>query len=434
MNNANDINSFFIVIPNGLEEICRQELLEINCLKSLDSNSKLMIQNISVVSGGIEFDATLIDGLMLNYYLKSATRVILRIVTFKCRDFPSLFKKSSKIRWHKYFVTNNCKFSVSSRESRLIHSGRISETLQKAIETFFKDQPPSVKFLSKGLIPKEFAPTVYVKIEHDEVTLSIDTSGERLNVRNIRQCVERAPIRENIAYALLRALVTAANDKSNNLANAILYDPMCGSGTFLFEALLYNSLNDQRDFAFLFFPIVLEAYKDKSYKIHENLLQSLHQIKTKKNQQCQAKVNQFFKIIGNDIDKKAIETVSANCKRASTPIGNIDTCSMDFFKQAQDFVVPLGEKKNIFLILNPPYGKRIKIDIGESSSNDFFCKIIEHIAYKIRPEISGIILPMNSFVLQRFFQDYKILDFIKVKKIISFYNGGISCSFIIFTQ
>ena len=71
-----------------------------------------------------------------------------------------------------------------------------------------------------------------MRIENDRATIRVDASGELLHRRGWRKAVGRAPLRENLACALLRAADWRPGEP--------LVDPMCGSGTFAIEAALWT--------------------------------------------------------------------------------------------------------------------------------------------------------------------------------------------------
>ncbi|MCB0351607.1 MAG: hypothetical protein KDD38_10515, partial [Bdellovibrionales bacterium] len=76
---------FFLIVPPGLEELAKQELLDkapgLNVLRA--------------EKGGIEIEAPFELGLTLNLVLKIPSGVLLRIAEFKCRDLPKLYNKVS---------------------------------------------------------------------------------------------------------------------------------------------------------------------------------------------------------------------------------------------------------------------------------------------------------------------------------------------------
>ena len=96
-------------------------------------------------------------------------------------------------------------------------------------------------------IPKT---VVHIRIVDDECTLSINTSGERLNIRNKRTLIGLAPLRENLSAALLYFLQSFIK-KDPNIETRLI-DPMCGTGIFLLEAATANLRNKDRQFSYEF--------------------------------------------------------------------------------------------------------------------------------------------------------------------------------------
>ena len=89
--------SFFIQIPPPLENYGLSELNEKCELLEIQHRSK-------VVTGGIESLINLEDGFKLNHYLRGANRILLLIDSFKCRDFPKLFKKIQTLDYSRLFL------------------------------------------------------------------------------------------------------------------------------------------------------------------------------------------------------------------------------------------------------------------------------------------------------------------------------------------
>lgn len=148
------------------------------------------------------------DPAVANLHLRAATRVLARVATFKATRFTDLSREAAKIDWSPY---GGLTPKATCRKSRLYHSGAVEEALAKSV-------PPGPGVLM-------------ARLHRDVCTLSVDTSGERLHRRGWRLENGPAPLRESLASGLLRL---AGWDPATPL-----YDPMCGSGTFLIEGALW---------------------------------------------------------------------------------------------------------------------------------------------------------------------------------------------------
>jgi putative N6-adenine-specific DNA methylase len=188
--------------------------------------------------------------------LKSAARIYFHLDKFKARDFPKLFQKISKMPWHKWLSMLPAKITASTEESRLLHSDRIQETVAKGISAAFKAQPVAKKWLERA---QKFNPVhLKVRVFKDDVELDLDLAGELHFKRGLKKKSGEAPLRENLAYLLLKK-IRLENADSTQLT---LIDPMAGSGTLLLEAAYFEtpvlspdwSLWGMKEFEKLTFP------------------------------------------------------------------------------------------------------------------------------------------------------------------------------------
>lgn len=184
--------ALFAICPPGLEDIVAAEIDEAG------------FGPAQAVPGGVLFTA---EPLAANRALATPTRILQRVARFEARDFAALQRGTAAVDWsawgHLGFTPE-----VSAHRSRLYHTGAIAERVVAIV-------PPG----SMGL---------YVRLDDDVCTLSVDTSGELLHRRGWREETGPAPLRETLAAALLRRAGWAPAEA--------LYDPMCGSGTFVIEA------------------------------------------------------------------------------------------------------------------------------------------------------------------------------------------------------
>jgi putative N6-adenine-specific DNA methylase len=249
-----DSGLFFIQLPPPFE---KQTLWEME-QKGFPTNQA------KIFKGGIEIELPLQMGFSMNHSLKTPNRILLRLASFKCRDFPKLYKNAQKIPWNQILRTEKVKINSTSKKSRLIHTDRINQTMEDAIEKFFIAQPQKKQFLEN---PAKDIPEVFVRIIDDECTISIDTSGERLSKRGREIQASSAPLRENLAACLLTKLLQEKN------LSPTLIDPCCGSGTFLKEARDYFKLS-KRNFAYQDFPFLRTPLKinENHNKLYEKLM------------------------------------------------------------------------------------------------------------------------------------------------------------------
>lgn len=339
------MHKFFISCPLGLED---QSIREVQQKWTLFYDSQL--PTLLKIEGGIELETELELGLNLNQFLRSPNRILLRIKEQKCRDLPKLFKIITKIDWKKYLKKETASFNISCSESRLMHTGRIESTCKDGLIKYFNAN--KIKESIKAQYKDTSDAQVFIRIANDDLTISIDTSGELLYKRDNISFKGMAPLRNNFAYIMHEYLINECSispDKYN------LIDPMCGSGTFLHEAKNRNKIM-QRDFAFEIFSKKME-------------LSSLKEIS-------------YEKYTGFDLDDKNVQN----------KLDDITILKEDLFKDCYNKI----EVPNI-CILNPPYGKKIKIrDVKtQRERSEYFFKVVNRCFEKFNSEYVAIIIPAD---------------------------------------
>lgn len=363
------IFKFFIICPPGFEEVAEQELN----LKA----PKESISSCTKIKGGLLVETELEQGFALNQILKVPSRIILRLHESKVRDLPKLFKKIHQISWRDYLWDANSAIEVTCKKSRLLNSTKIETCVKDALAKYFTDNPTKKKVLEQRLKVK--SPTLFLRFEDDLMTLSIDTSGELLHKRYGEKEIGDAPLRENLAAALLMTLKEFSSSD-------LLIDPMCGSGTFIKEASLFNNPNN-REFSYEFFP-----FRKKLTALSKPLEISTPGL--------------FETYKGFDVDQAMVQISQRNCEHLK-----------DCFEE-KDIFAPVKIKLSGSLIINPPYNKRMK-----TPDRNFYNKLQKSLERNYNIDVLGLIIPRDYIetISQKFL----------VKKI-SFRNGGFPLYYLVF--
>lgn len=346
---------FFIICPLGLETICLNELQYI--LQQL-----LPEQVIPKIERGHGFLSVALAweiGAQLNIHLKTVTRVLWRLHTFKVRDFSRLFQKIQKLPWRSWTPGIEIEWKIQAHESRLWHSQRIAETCAEALESHWHHFPPSNK-LKAG--PKS---TVYLRLHQDQATLSLDLSGERLDRRGLRHYTSGAPLRETLAHGLLlwgMQFLTTKEEAWNIL------DPFCGAGTLIWELLSADqNFVAHRTYSFQ----ASSAWKKTDLREISYPLAKL----------------KIASLKGMDLNSELIKLNEG--LMASTFSSSILPKS---FQVANAFVrptTPLG--KPLVIISNPPYGERL--DMRELKAQDRKGPWADHLVKAHSPDVLLTCLP-----------------------------------------
>lgn len=149
------------------------------------------------------------------------------VQSFKAASFEDLCRGVAKVPWHAYLVVGlPLEVRVTCSKSRLYHSDAVGERVWAVVRdrTRREWQPPA------QLSINNYCNRVYVRIEHDEVELGVDTAGEALHRRGYRTHVGEAPLRETLAALLSEIAADASNQPITRV-----WDPCCGSGTIPLE-------------------------------------------------------------------------------------------------------------------------------------------------------------------------------------------------------
>jgi len=308
---------FLSITAPGVEGILANEL------------SSLDIKPRRILSGGVEFRGDVTDMMRTNLFLRTANRVVLRMAEFHASSFFELERRAKKVEWAKYLSRDSLfRFRVTSKKSKLYHSDAIAERLGLAAS---KATGARVLVTEDDDDDREESAQLFVvRVANDEMTISVDTSGELLHRRGYRQAVAKAPLRETLAAAMLLG-------SGWDCATPIV-DPMCGSGTIPIEAALMARgipPGIHRRFAF-------ESWESFDQDVWTRM---------KTDALAGSKHKAGVRIVGSDRDAGAIEAARANAERAGV------TADIDFSIRSVS-AVELPEPAGL-IVSNPPYGERV---------------------------------------------------------------------------
>lgn len=288
-----------------------------------------------VENGRVRFTGDVRSIIETNLWLRAADRIKIEVGIFPAKTFEELFQGVFALDWENYLPLG-ASFPISKAKcvkSKLHNEPSVQAISKKAIVKKLQKQyarPEGIPLMENG---PEFK--IEVSILKDVATVRIDTTGSSLFKRGYRTEKGGAPIKENMAAAIVQL--------SNWYPDKPLIDPACGSGTFCIEAaLLARKIAPglQRTFAF----------EEWSW-VSDRLIQ---EVKTAAKEQINHDVK--LDILGCDIDARMVEIAKANAQAAGV--------SSDIrFKQMQ--VQDLrSDKINGVIISNPPYGERLSDDAG----------------------------------------------------------------------
>jgi len=208
-------NRYFAQTADGLEELA---VAEAERLGAVDAKPAYK---------GIYFSAGFDALYRYNYCSRFATRVLAPLVTFDCHSARYLYKTAGSIDWSNFLGTKQT-FAVFANvsNSAITHSQYAALRVKDAVVDQFRERTgrrPNIDTRHPDLWLNVF-------IHNDRAVLSVDTSGGSLHRRGYRLESVEAPMQETVAAALI--------ELSGWDGERPLYDPMCGSGTLVCEALM----------------------------------------------------------------------------------------------------------------------------------------------------------------------------------------------------
>jgi putative N6-adenine-specific DNA methylase len=340
------VHDFFAVCPPGLKTTCKDELTEMGT----------DIQEIQAQTGGVAFRAKLPLACSANLLLGSPTKILMRIAAFKAENFSTLEKKIKQIDWELFLPGNtDLNIQATAHKSRLYHSGAIEERCRAIIEP---------RLFTPG---EKSSQSLLIRADQDQFELSLDMSGDLLFKRGVKQKVISAPLRENLAFAILKACGFSSRD--------VLVDPMCGSGTFSIEAAMIRANIPPgffRSFAFEHWP----GFREKNF---------LH---FKKSVQKEFSLGTAPGIFASDIDGSALALLKDAIDKHDF-LKTIQAQETDFFDIQPSQLTP---EKGV-VVLNPPYGKRLG---GDMDMTRFFSEIGRKLSADFKGWRVGIIYPEKA--------------------------------------
>lgn len=355
----------------GIESLVNRELK--------DMGYKTQTEN-----GRVRFEGTIEDIAKTNLWLRTADRVKIVVGEFKATSFEQLFDQTYALPWED-ILPLDAEFPVAGRshKSKLHSVPNCQRIVKKAIAKKLMDY-----YSRRQPLPETGAKyPLEISLLKDTAMITLDTSGSSLFKRGYRTEKGGAPLKENMAAALIK-LTTWYPDRP-------LYDPTCGSGTILIEAALMGhniAPGLKRNFAVeewqFFHPEIWETVRKQAEDSIDWDIQ--------------------LDLYGTDIDGKMIEIAKRNAQAAGVEK------SIDFKQMQLSDYSPKREYG--ILISNPPYGDRL---LNEDEVRKLYSQMGE--IYRNMPTWSKYILTSDEA-----FEEYYGEKATKKRKL---YNGPLKVDF-----
>jgi putative N6-adenine-specific DNA methylase len=320
---------FFLPGPRGLEAALAAELAEIAARHLNGAPFTAGAQ----VPGGVHFRGGWAAGMAANLHSRIASRVLLKIAHRPYRSEQDIYALALEQRWEQWFsARETLRVDVTAIKSPL----RSLEFTTLRVKDAICDRLRDVSGARPNIDTSAPDVRVFAFLTATDCTLYLDTSGEPLFKRGWRLDKGAAPLRENLAAGILRL--------TGWTAGTPLYDPMCGSGTFLAEAAqvaLNIAPGVERRFGFE----KLKQYEAKTWQgLKAAAMDAKHAARASRSD---------MQIFGSDISGDMLVKARANFERAglsAVSLKQVDARGM----------TPPSSAPGI-LVANPPYGERIEV-------------------------------------------------------------------------
>jgi len=306
----------FASTAKGTETALRDELMELGFAR------------VRAQRGGVEFEGGRQDAYRACFWSRVAMRVLEPIGEFDCVSEDALYDGVFACDLEAVLTPRQTLLvSAAARNSRLTHTQYIAQKTKDALVDRQRQ-----RFGERSNVERDDPDVhLFVHLVRDRATLYLDHAGTPLYQRGYRKQVGDAPLKENLAAAVLR-LAGYRPDLS-------CVDPLCGSGTLLIEAALW---------AANIAPGSLRArFGFERWACHDA---TERRFMTELREAARAgQLREYPTLLGSDLDSSALENAAANALRAGVRL----TLEPGHFAKARP------REARGALVSNPPYGERI---------------------------------------------------------------------------
>ncbi|WP_298395750.1 THUMP domain-containing protein [uncultured Azonexus sp.] len=309
------MNKYFAICPRGLEELLLEELRGVGA------------GDLQTTHGGVHFSGDWSVCYRANLESRLATRILWHIVTGPYAKEDDIYRLAVRQLWPNHFaVSRTMRVVTTAIKCPLKSLDFVTLRVKDAVCDRFREdlgERPNIETRNPDV-------SIHVFLTENTCTLYLDTSGQPLWQRGFRKASVDAPLKENLAAGILKL--------SGWQPGMPLIDPMCGSGTFLLEAVqvaLDRAPGLDRGFAF-------ELLKK---------FDALAWAGIRAAAEARVKPAERMDIRGWDNDDRAVRATRRNLQEAG--FGNIVTVDQGDILE----IAPLNETG--ILVTNPPYGERI---------------------------------------------------------------------------
>lgn len=373
--------SLFASTPKAMEDLLAAELKTLGAV------------NVKQTIAGVAFQGDLATAYRVCLWSRVASRILLVLASFPLKSQDDLYRGVQTIDWSKHFAADgSLAVSFSSKNSQVFgntHFGalKVKDAVVDQMRVRFNVRP-SIDTVRSDI-------RVNVHVQGETASVALDLSGESLHRRGYRDVSVKAPIKENLAAALL---IRSGWPKLAEQGGSLL-DPMCGSGTLLLEAALLAA-----DYA----PGLLRDYFGfLGWKQHDADCWQI--LRGEAIARKQAGLARLPVIVGFDQSRAAINAALAHIAKAGLA-GHIHVERRDINDAA-----PADSWRPGLLVCNPPYGERLG---DEAETAALYQRFGEILKARFQGWQAAMIIsnPELGFRLG-----------IRSQKPVTFFNGALEC-------
>ena len=318
--------NFFATSPGGLSELLKEELESFGAT------------DIKVQPRGVTFSGDLEVGYRSCLWSRLANRIFVTVLETELANQEDLTAQVAKINWGLHMdAEGTFAVSFSGKGMGITHSHFGALKIKDGIVDFFRERHnarPNVDTQYPDI-------RVHGHLNRNRLTLSIDLVGYSLHQRGYREGQQvTAPLKENVAAALLMRAGWADIAKQGGC----LYDPMCGSGTFLVEAAMMAS--DLAPGLEKAERMLLNSWKQHNKGLWQSLIDEAEQREAEG-------LRNLPDIYGSDASHKSLDIAQEAIMNA----GYDD--SIEIKQMTVEQGRRWGDWQTGLVICNPPYGERL---------------------------------------------------------------------------
>ena len=338
---------FFATAPKYTEGLLLNEIKLLGC------------EDARETVGGVNFIGNIELAYRVCLWSRIANRVLLKLHKAKILSADDLYDAVYQVAWDQHFDTEqSIRIDFHASGSVIKHSQFGAQKCKDAIVDQFRHntgERPSVDKLNPDIC-------INVHVNNQNVNIALDLSGHSLHQRGYRMHNVAAPLKENLAAAVLIRSGWASKENQS----LPLIDPMCGSGTLLIEAALMITNTApglyRTDFGF-------SHWKQHDADCWQSIVEEARESQNLNPTHAPA-------LLGYDIDPKATEAATSNAELAG--VASIVKVRTQGLSELSNPVLP----KTGFLITNAPYGERL-------SDNESLAPLYELLGKKLKGEFVG---------------------------------------------